>query len=251
MSITVVSCYYKIKSKRSHDCYDIYIDNLFNNINTDVNFVVFTSKDLENYLLDKTKLLKNIKIIVKEFEEIELLRKYENIWENQYNLDFKKDVGRGIECYVLWNSKLNFVKESIQHNFFNSDKFIWMDIGMIRNNDYLEDLKKFPQYDSVSNEKIDIVLLSNFTDPNQKFFQDEVHFSGAMYGGGINAFTELIELYYKKFDEYLVNNKFIGCDQQVISSVYLENMNLINPITAVGYTDPWFYLVHTYSSSMI
>jgi len=251
MSTSIVSCYYKIKSKRSHDNYNNYINNLFNNINSNVNFIIFTSKDLENYLLDKTKRIKNIKIITKEFEDIKLLTQYNQIWEKQYNLDLQKNTGRGIECYVLWNSKLDFIKESIEKNYFNSDKFIWMDIGMIRNNDYINDLNNFPQYNLISDNKIDIVLLRNFSNPNQKYFQDEIHFSGSMYGGKINIFKKFIKLYYDKFDEYITNNKFIGCDQQIISSVYLENMNLFNPINPNGKTDPWFYLVKYYSSIML
>jgi hypothetical protein len=247
MSCSIISCYYKIKSKRSHDNYDNYINNLFNSINKNVNFVLFTSKDLEEYFLIKTKLLTNVKVIVKEFDNIELLNNYLNIWESHYKMDLQKNTGRGIECYVLWNSKLNFIKEAIQLNYFNSDKFIWMDIGMIRNNEYIEYLNNFPNYENISNDKIDIILLRNFNNQNQKFFQDEIHFSGASFGGHKNIFDKFISLYYNKFDEYIANNKFIGCDQQIISSVYLENRNLFNPIKPIGKTDPWFYLICFYS----
>ena len=247
MSVTVVSCYYKIKSKRSHCNYDNYINKLFNNINSDVNFLLFTSKDLENYFLEKTNSLKNIKIIIKEFNDIPLFNQYKHIWNKQYEIDLLKNTGRGIECYVLWNSKLNFIKEAIEMNIFNSTKFIWMDIGMIRNNDFTISLQYFPKENNISNEKINIVLLNEFTNLDQKYFQDEVHFSGAMYGGPVDAFEKLINLYYNKFDEYLINNKFIGCDQQIISSVYLENTNLFNPVKPIGYTDPWFYLINYYS----
>lgn len=251
MTLSIVSCYYKIKSKRSHTNYDNYINNLFNNINKNVNFVLFTSKDLEEYFLIKTKTLRNIKIIIKEFNEIELFNQYKDIWDNQYKMDLQKNTGRGIECYVLWNSKLNFIKETIQLNYFNSDKFIWMDIGMIRNNDYIKYLSNFPIYENVSNDEIDIILLRNFNNLNQKYFQDEIHFSGAMYGAHKDIFIKFINLYYKKFDEYIDNNRFIGCDQQIISSVYLENTNLFNPIKPIGKTDPWFYLIKHYSADNI
>lgn len=247
MSVTIVSCYYKIKSKRSHDHYDNYINKLFNNINKNINYILFTNKDSEEYFLTKTKLLFNIKIIIKEFNEIPLLNQYKNIWNNQYQMDLQKNTGRGIECYILWNSKLNFIKESIENNYFNSTKFIWMDIGMIRNTDYINSLINFPQFNNISDEKIDIVLLKKFTNLTQKYFQDEIHFSGAMYGGSINSFNNFINLYYKKFHEYVINNKFIGCDQQIISSVYLENINLFNPINPISNTDPWFYLINYYS----
>ena len=209
---------------------------------------IFTSKDLEKYFLEKTKILKNFKIVIKEFNDIDLFNRYKDIWEKQYQMDLQKNTGRGIECYILWNSKLNFIKESIKQNYFNSNKFIWMDIGMVRNNDYISYLANLPQYANISNEKIDIVLLNKFINMNQKFFQDETYFSGAMYGGDIKAFEKFIELYYKKFDYYVINNKFIGCDKQIISSVYLENLDLFNSIIPIGKTDPWFYLIKYYST---
>ena len=91
--------------------------------------------------------------------------------------------------------------------------------------------------------------MQKFTDVTQKFFQDDIHFSGAIYGGGVNAFEKFIKLYYNKFDEYLKNEKFIGCDQQIISSVFLENDELINTVfTYEQNKDPWFYLINYYST---
>ena len=44
-------------------------------------------------------------------------------------------------------------------------------------------------------------MLKNFTNLNQKFFIDEVHYSGAIFGGQINTIKKIAELYYNKFDE--------------------------------------------------
>jgi len=51
MSSTVVSCYYKIKSKHSHNQYDKWINNFLQNIHC--NLIIFTSPDLKEYLLQK------------------------------------------------------------------------------------------------------------------------------------------------------------------------------------------------------
>lgn len=251
MSITLVSCYYKIKLINLHDKYDNYINNLFNNINKNVNFIIFTNKELEDYLAEKTKEFTNIKIIIKEFEDIDLLCKYRNIWENQYSLDLQKNTAKGIKSYILCNSKLNFIKEAIKFNYFNSDKFIWVDIGIIKNIDYLINLQNFPKYENISEDKIDIILLKNFNNPNQKFFQDEIHFSSLLFGSKINALIKFIKLYYDKFDEYLIHNKFIGCDKQIIASVYLENIILFNPIIPKSDEDRLFYLLKHYSITNI
>jgi hypothetical protein len=114
---------------------------------------------------------------------------------------------------------------------------------------------------SILSQKIDIVLLNKFQNPKQDFFQDSIHFSGAIYGGGIEPFKKFIQLFYDKFDKYIDNNQFIGCDQQIISSVYLDNTELFNTINSGSdnYTetnklikqtkniDKWFYVICYYS----
>ena len=58
---------------------------------------------------------------------------------------------------------------------------------------------------------------------------------------------KLEELYYKKFDEYLENDQFIGCDQQIISSVYLENKELFNIVLNTNSTyNSWFFIIKYY-----
>jgi hypothetical protein len=255
-SVTIVSCYYKINSKRSHEQYCTFISNLLNNLNN--NIVIYTSDEQYDFL---SKFKKDcIKIIIKNYEEINLFKQYKNILENQYQMDNQKYTGRTKECYVLWNSKLDFLKETIELNPFSSDKFIWIDIGSVRTSDIIKYLMTFPIYDNVSNEKIDIVCIQNFSNHNQKFFRDEIHLGG-LYGGGIECILKFHELFYKKFQEYLENNQFIGCDQQIISSIYLENKDLFNVIDPYtnSYTengnlvphqnniDVWFYLLYYYS----
>ena len=111
-------------------------------------------------------------------------------------------------------------------------------------------VKKFPNPNKISENQIDIVLLKDFALINPKYFQDQIHFAGAIFGGTSNTFKKLSELYYKKFDEYLSNNQFIGCDQQIISSVYLENKELFNLIKTslkkINGIDPWFKLLLYY-----
>lgn len=255
---TLVSCYYKIMSKRPHSEYDKYIQNLLSRLEN--NLVIYTSADLVDYFNIYIENKSNIKIIIKEFEDIPLYKKYLHIWNLQEKLDRSKYTNRTYQCYVLWNSKLNFIKETVELNPFNTDKFMWLDIGAVRTSDIFTYLSTFPKYENISINKIDIVMIEDYQNYNQKFFQDEIHLGG-LYGGGIDILLKFHELFYMKFDEYLENNKFIGCDQQIISSVYLENnhlFNIINPnndcytesnklIPVMKNIDIWFYLLYYYS----
>ncbi len=256
-SVTLVTCYYNIKSKRPHNDYLKYIDLLLKNLDKNINLIIYTASDLvyifEKYLITHN----NFKLAIKNFEDISLYNKYKEIWEHQYQKDKQKNTGRSYYCYILWNSKINFITETIDLNPFGSDKYIWIDVGCVRNNIYGNVIKNFGNgFNKISQNKIDIVLLKDFTSIqlNQKYFQDEIHFSGAIFAGTTDTFKKYSKLYYEKFDEYVKNDKFIGCDQQIISSVYLENIDLFNPINPKTFIqtsklklDPWFFLLFYYS----
>ncbi len=257
-NITLVSCYYKIPSKRTHNEYDLYISNLLRNIRG--NMVIYTSEDLVDYLNGYVQNKSNVLIIVKPFDTIRLYNEYSHIWEQQERMDRQITTGRSKFCYILWNSKLDFIKETIESNPFNSDKFMWLDIGSVRTYNIFNYLLRFPIYENVSRNKIDIVLIQDYQNREQRFFQDEIHLGG-LYAGGKDILLRFHQLFYEKFNEYLQNNKFVGCDQQIISSVYLENpdmFNIINPhqnntteegklIPLQTNIDVWFYLLYYYN----
>lgn len=241
---TIVTCYYNVPSKRTFEEYNIYIINLL--LNVYCNIIIFTSNDLFNYFNSYLQHNNRIYIIVKDFDDLELYQKYIHIWDFQYFIDKQKNF-RSKFCYIIWNSKLKFLKEAIELNPFHSNKFIWNDIGTIRDSKNMHLLKNYPIYEKISNNKIDIILINDILE-NKKFFCDEIHFSGAIFGSGINTILKFHDLYYQKFDEYLLNNQFIGCDQQIISSVYLENKELFHIIKPNNEKHcEWFYLNYYYS----
>ena len=258
---TVVSCYYKLPSKHTHDKYYNWIDNFLKNIKC--NIIIFTSNDLVDFFKKYNNA--NIYIIIQNFEDLPIYKKYYDIWDYQHSIDNQKDI-RTKYCYILWNSKLDFLKSAIELNPFNSDKFIWNDIGNVRNDEYINFLQNYPIYENISNKKIDIITINpnlfNNTNNTNNFFQDEICISASIFGSSVENILIFYELFYKKMDEYLINNKFIGCDQQIIYSIILENVhlfNLINPYID-NYTesgklikkekyDPWFYLFNYYSNS--
>lgn len=252
VSSTVVTCYYKIKSKHTHDKYDQWITNFLSNISC--NLIIFTSPDLVEYIRQKRlSFLDKTVIKVVEFNDLPLYQTYKPFWEIQYDMDKQQDSGRTKECYVLWNSKLEFLKQAIDKNPFSSDKFIWADIGCLRTVDSSV-IKRisdnYPLYNRISNDKIDIVLIEPFFNNEQKIFIDEVHFSGAMFGGNKDTIMKFHEFFYQRFDEHIQEGIFIGCDQQTISSVYIENPDLFNCITSKHILDDnwfWFFLWIYYS----
>lgn len=254
MSVTVVTCYYKIKSKHSHDEYDKWITKFLSNISC--NLVIFTSPDLVDYIVEKRqRFLDKTRIISIEFEELPVYKLYKELWEVQYQMDNQKDSGRTKECYVLWNSKIYFLREAMEISPFCSDKFIWCDIGCLRTQGYDSSLinqiiNNYPLYEKISKNQIDIVLLEPIQNTEQKIFIGERHFSGSMFGGHKDVILVFYELFYKKLYEHIQQGVFIGCDQQTISSVYNDNRGLFNCISTNNHPNDdynWFYLWEYYS----
>ena len=105
MSVTLVSCYYKLPSKHSHSNYDSWIKNLLKNINS--NIIIFTSKHLIEYLKNIGNHNKNMIIIEKELETMPLVQKYDDkFWKNQEQIDKNKKCRRTKYCFQIWNSKV-------------------------------------------------------------------------------------------------------------------------------------------------
>lgn len=251
--LTVVTCYYKVPSKHNHNNYDVWIKYLLNNIKC--NLIMFTSSDLLNYFENILNNNKNIKvqIIIKEFNDLDILKKYNfDFWTYQYKFDPTKNIGRNKECYIIWNSKMNFVKEAINLNPFNSDKFIWNDIGSLRNAHFSNFISHYPIYENVSNNKLDIILVHDYSNKSQEYYQDESHLSGAIFGTSKEIFLQIIDLFYKYLDDYISKNLFVGCDQQMLSTMYIKHPELFNAINPYEKNmnneiiDKWFYLYYHY-----
>ena len=137
----------------------------------------------------------------------------------------------------------------MQRNIYGSDKYVWIDIGSFRNNDSAvcaSILEKFPLYERISNDKIDIMLIRPYLshEMNQIVFFNTVHLGG-IFGGGVNAVRQLYKLFYESLHFYLTNNHFAGCDQQILSTCYMRNPKLFHLIQKKNPNDlwnEWFYL---------
>jgi len=239
-----------MKSKHSPEEYDKWLTTFLENI--ECNLVIFTSPDLVQYLYDKRrKFPEKTRIYPVELADLEIAKKYQAFWDKQYEMDQLKFTGRTKECYILWNSKLWFLKKAIEENPFESDRFIWNDIGCLRieNSAILKYLgPRYPIYDKISKDAIDIVLLKPFQNMSQRIFINEVHFSGAQMGGHKDAILRFYDVFYRKLEDHIRSGIFVGCDQQTISSVYIENLELFHCIIVEkAWIDPWFFLWQYYS----
>ena len=44
----------------------------------------------------------------------------------------EQGIGHNRDLYTVWNEKTNFLKIAAEENQFNSEYFLWLDIGAVR-----------------------------------------------------------------------------------------------------------------------
>ena len=56
----------------------------------------------------------------------------EEEWEEQERKDPEQGIGHNRDLYTVWSEKTNLLKIVADKNYFNSDYFLWLDIGAVR-----------------------------------------------------------------------------------------------------------------------
>jgi hypothetical protein len=247
--ITLVTAFYKIKSKHSFNEYLEWISNILK-INSSM--VFYTEFSL-------SKLIKSMR--PKEFENKTIWIEYnmKNFYTYKHYLkDFKEthniDIEKGIHSvplYLIWAEKCKFLENAIIKNYFNSTCFYWVDAGYFRNstkissyiNDWPSSKNCFEDPRVIFNvlrasSKKEIEELKSFNINTHIEFQKQINVGGNMFGGNYEYVKRFIILYYNTIELFIKKKIFIGKDQNIfayISYLYPKIIKLI-------FSGNWFYL---------
>jgi hypothetical protein len=249
---TTVTAFYEIPSKFHSSQYWDWIANFSQVVKE--RLVIFTSPDL----VDRFNILfPNAVIIQKRFEDLHH-SKYYNDYEKSLDMDYQK--GHSIELYIIWAEKVKFIMEAIKENPFNTEKFVWCDIGIFRQRQFFHLFKDFPKPSNIPDDKMTFLKLENFTMDNlipdsygiigQNYMRNDVRIGGGIQGGNANAWKIYNDKWDAMLQRYFKAGRFAGQDQCIIGSIYLENTDLFNIVTPRSYgdgSDLWFYLLYHFS----
>jgi len=247
---TIVTSYFQLnQSKASHLQYVEWMKNM---LMIDNPMVIFCDEKSEEtiYMLRSGKHDKT-RIIVTNFKEF-YSYKYANHFLEHYKMDKEQHVGHNMFLYMIWSEKSNFMKRAIELDPFNTDYFLWVDIGCFRrpNKEYINwpNAKKI---NSLDKTKVLLLLVQSFTQEewncNSKetlpLFQFANRIGGTMFGGGKHVILNWHKKYYEMLEYFISINRFIGKDQSIMNSVYLLNKDMCELVNwQPGCPDPWFYL---------
>jgi hypothetical protein len=235
MSITLITCFYKIKSKFIPDVYYNWAKNLINNVNN-FNLVIFTDEENKN-IIEKMINNKNlVKIILRPIEYLSNYKYKDNWIKNQEKNIYLQNIDWKLQ--LLWSEKINFVYDCIANKYFDTDFYGWTDIGYFRSrhNDITNDeIKNWPSQEKINLLNTNKIYYANTNNDKDfmNFLFDIVknkndnglpktlipHTQNTIAGGFFITHKQNIEWWKNTFDNKLklyFNNDYLIKDDQII-----------------------------------
>lgn len=241
MSITIVTCYYKFRSKHSLKEYELWINN-FMKIKTKT--IIFTDEDSKDILMKYKQSNHQIVIIEKKNW---LTQKY----KDKFNIFYSNDPEKyhTINLYMVWNEKTNFLIKAME--LTNSEYLMWTDIGCFRNSKIMDKYINWPDYNKLKIESQDRILMTQvfkyeleelYTVDKNDFpmFKSVNRIGGSIFGGNRDKLIDFYNVYYSVLDSYfnLSIDRYEGKDQSIMSYIRLKHPDLV---MVKFKEEEWFY----------
>ena len=206
--LTIVSAYYKIKSKRKPSQYK---DRLHNFVLLNKSIVFFTNKKFMPYIKAmRPKNLYNKTVFIEtEIEEFYSYKQFKHEFEKSFEIDLEKRY-HTVPLYMIWAEKCNFLKKAVMANYFNSKCFYWIDAGYFpKKNEIHKYSNNWPSTRKCfEDERLLIGQVSNFSDSEKNnilIFDNKAHMRlqknhnviGGIFGGQPKNILKFISLYYQ------------------------------------------------------
>jgi len=267
---TIVTAYFEIpRSKHTHELYDGWIKNM---LSIDNPMVIFCcSKSYEKIKKIRENHLSQTIIIPTSFEEFYTFR-YFSVFEEQQKMDMETSIGHNTYLYMIWNEKIHFLKRALEMDPFQTDYFLWVDMGCFReslkpayqkwpcpkkiaqlekNKVTLMEVHPFSDYEKYGIKSLEQLPCYDRNEYNTRNNFLINHISASIFGGNKKALLEWHEKYFNLLEYFISQNRFIGKDQSIMNCLYLLNQNLgqlIKHHSPFHYSELFFYLQRYLSS---
>jgi hypothetical protein len=246
---TVVSAYYTVKSRADQETYMQRMRLFLENI--PCHLVFFTDESLIEFVKECRKAYQDKTVIIplNRTEWVANIKYPETMWTTQEAIDPEADL-HSTELYKLWYEKKEFVLTAIELNPFEHDDFVWLDAGMIREPEILALIKdNFPSPSRIPNDRILLLNVKPFT-PEDEIKVDGItgnflkrdRIAAGIIAGSIDSWYKWSEIYDETMTRYIAADRFIGKEQIIMSTMVLENKNLVSLINPPkNFGRKWFY----------
>lgn len=237
----VVSAYFKIPSKQSHEWYLPNLVRFFRGITS--NTVFFTTPDVITDIQKYTP-TDHVNIVYMRFDDCHALgEEYgRDFWEQQYSRDPERY--HSPELGVIWYEKREFVRKAMDI-VPDADVYIWCDAGCVREDISEKIFKFFGHRQLIQTDDGRIHLQQVFPALDFKFYVYPKCFLGCAIICGNktawNAYRTVYDDTLKKYDKREISGI---SDQYVTQSCVYTVPELFVLHTEETYGDQWFKFIN-------
>lgn len=224
---TVVTGYFRVPSKHNPGKYDGWMENM---LSLQDAMVIFTQPDLVDQIKHLRSHAVNRTVIVPmNLEDLPIGKLFgETFWQDQLDRDPQKTIHQSYQLFWIWLSKSWSVAQAIRMNVYDSDIFVWSDIGCFRNRKYYSKTMVVHR-ETVPRNEILQMAHHKPNPPDEELYVDKLgkkanfYHSGSQFVGYKDTLLTFHEYFLETIDRFLEKKMIIGEDQCVLQSVCLSH----------------------------
>lgn len=255
--LTLVTCWYILKSKFDVKTYLRWIDNMLSNV-FNYNLVIFSDENSYKHII-KYLTNPNIRLIIKPIEDF-YTYKYKDYWEKNHILNYELNSKIEWRLNMLWSEKIYFVYETIQNKYFDTQYYAWCDIGYFRE----DSVRNWPNKEKIKSLNPNLIYYNNVqlnvnkikhlkqmilnknehNLPRIPIPPDQVSFGGGFFVLHKDKIDYWKTLFYDKLLLYFEHGYLVKDDQIIIVDCILSNLEYFKIIRENNKKcDNWFAFV--------
>ena len=252
--VTIVSGYFKMKSKHSLQDYLNWADN-FMQINCSLIFFIDDSFYKEIIAKRPVEYRRRTIWVKTNISQFYSYKNFIKAFNESYNKDIEKYL-HSVPLYLIWAEKSYFLNISANKDFFHSKCFYWIDAGYFREKKV--NMKKYinnwPSTKKCFEDKrllmgqvknfsyFEKQKIANFDIASLKTLQNDINVIGGLFGGQADNILKFSDHYYRAINEYIKNNLFIGKDQNIYTFVAFSHPEIVKLVFFRNYLSFKAYL---------
>lgn len=224
---TVVTGYFRVPSKYHPGKYDGWMTNM---LSLQDAMVIFTQAEVVDQIKEMRSHAMNRTVIIPlELEQLPWGKLYsKEFWQDQLDRDPEKRIHRSYQLFWIWLSKSWLTTQAIRMNFFDSDLFVWSDIGCFRDNKYK--FQTMIQHREMV-PPTEMIQMAHHPPkpPAEELFNDKYnhkpnfYHSGSQFAGYKDTWIKFHEYFLDTIDRFLAKKMIIVEDQAVLQSTCLSH----------------------------
>ena len=242
-NITFVTSYYKIYDEEycPYKTFEKRLPFFYKLADIGINICIFISPEFTEKFIEMENKYKNIKAYSTSIPITELKFSPNYFLEiKNCVLPEKRNYSKDTENYMyLMNSKIDFVREAIEKDYFSTDYFCWIDFSLpyvFKNSDETIEKIKIMSQHNYTRAFLTIPGCWNVKINDINFIKNNIcwRFSGGFFMGDKNSLMDFYNISFTHFGEFLTHTKTLLWE--VNYWAWLEAFKEFNPI--------WYYGDH-------